>query len=195
MGESGVPRPPTPPPERGGGESLRNILDRPHVGGHVLAHGAVAAGRRQHQLPALVADRAAQPVDLRLRGHRDESVRRQVQETPNAPDKLRDFILGKAVFEAEHRPRMRDLGERRGWSRSQSLRRRVCSDELRKLLFKLAVLADQRVIFRVADLRRVLVVVEPVVARDLLREPHQAVGGLRLADRLSHARRRFPRAG
>ena len=59
---------------------------------------------------------------------------------------------------------------------------------MRETLLQLAVLADQRVIVRVADLRRVPVMVELVVARDLLREPHQPVGGIRLADRVgSHA--------
>ena len=67
---------------------------------------------------------------------------------------------------------MRDLGERGRRRGAKPLRRRIRADEMRETLLQLAVLADQSVIVSVADLRRVPVMVEPVVARDLLREPH-----------------------
>src|SRR6185312_15709060 len=50
---------------------LRNVLERPDVGGDVFTLGAVAAGRGGHEFAALVAQRHRQPVDLRLGAERD----------------------------------------------------------------------------------------------------------------------------
>ena len=79
---------------------------------HVLADGAVAARCRKHQLAALVAERAAQAVDLGLGGQRHDCIRRQRQEAPHPRDELAHLLVRKSVVEAEHRPRVRDLGER-----------------------------------------------------------------------------------
>ena len=106
-------------------DALRNVVDSPHIGGHVLADRPVAAGRREHQLAALVTQRAAQPVDLGLGGHRHERVGRQVQEALQARDELGDLVCRKGIVEAEHRPRVGDLGERAGRRRAEPLRRRI----------------------------------------------------------------------
>ena len=170
------------------GDALRNVGDRPHIGGHVLADRSVPARRREDQLAALVPQRAGQPVDLRLGRRRHEGIGGKVQEPPHPRDELAHLILGKGVLQAEHRPRMCDLGEGGRRRRAQPLRWGIGADQMREALLQLAVLADQSVIVRVADLRRVPVVVELVVARDFLREPHQPIGGIRLADRVgSHA--------
>ena len=170
------------------GDALRNVGDRPHVWRDVLADRPVAARRREHQLTALVSDRAGQAVDLGLRRHRHEGVGGKVQESLHARDELGHLILGECILEAEHRPRMRDLGKRGRRRCAKPPRRRIRADQVRETLLQLAVLADQSVIVRVADLRRVPVVVELVVARDLLRQPHQPVGGIRFADRVgTHA--------
>ena len=55
------------------------------------------------------------------------------------------------------------------------------ADEMRESRLQLAILADQRIIVRIGNLRRVLVVIELVVPRDFLGQPHQPVGGLGLA--------------
>ncbi len=172
---------------RGARDALRNVGDRADVRGNVLAHRPVAARRRQDQLSALVADGAGQPVDLRLGRHRHEGIGGKVQEAPHTGREIRDLILGEGIFQAEHRPRMRDLCERGSRSGAEPLRRGVRPNQLRKAFLQFAVLADQRIIVRVADLRRVPVVIQFVVARDLLREPHQPIGSIRLADRVRHA--------
>ena len=83
---------------------------------------------------------------------------------------------------------MRDLGERRVGAAPTRFDGRIRADQMRKRRLELAVLAHQRVIVGVGNLRRVLVVIEPVVPRDLLRQPHQAVGGLGFGQLdLSHA--------
>ena len=102
----------------------------------------------------------------------------QVQEPPHPADKFAHLLVAERIVEAEHRPRMGDLGQRRGRRRAKPLRRRIRPNQMRILLLQLAVLADQRVIFGVRNLRRILVVIELVVMRDLLGQAHQPVGGL-----------------
>ena len=104
------------------------------------------------------------------------------------PDEVGNLPFGKSVLETEHRPRMGDLGEACGRCRAEPFGRRIRPNQMREALLQLAVLADQRVIFPVGDLRRVLVVIEPVVPRDLLRQPHQPVGRLGLGQLLKHRR-------
>ena len=72
---------------------LRNVGDRPRVGGDVLADGAVAARCGENELAALVTKRAGQPVDLRFGGDRDRLVRGQREEAAHARDKLDHFLV------------------------------------------------------------------------------------------------------
>src|SRR6476469_5284005 len=50
--------------------ALRNIADRPHIGGHGLTDSTVAARRAEHQLALFIPERTTKPVDLGLGGHR-----------------------------------------------------------------------------------------------------------------------------
>ena len=49
---------------------------------------------------------------------------------------------------------------------------------MRKRRLQLRIAADQRVVFLIGNLGRILGVIEPVVMRDLLCEPHQFIGGV-----------------
>ena len=62
------------------------------------------------------------------------------------------------------------------------LARAVCANEKRKRRFKLGISAHQRVVFGIADLGRILRVIQLVVPRDRARKPHQFVGRLSLAN-------------
>ena len=53
---------------------------------------------------------------------------------------------------------------------------------MRKPGLQLGILADQRVILSVRNLRRVIVVIEAIVAGNFRRQPHQPVGRLRLGN-------------
>ncbi len=70
---------------------LRNVRDRPRVGGDILADGAVAARCGENEFGALVTKRARQPVDLRFGGDRDRLVRGEREEAAHARDKLDHF--------------------------------------------------------------------------------------------------------
>uniref|UniRef100_UPI00405387BD hypothetical protein n=1 Tax=Qipengyuania sp. GPGPB31 TaxID=3023518 RepID=UPI00405387BD len=58
----------------------------------------------------------------------------------------------------------------------------ILAHEVRKRRLQRGIAPHQRVIFRIADLGRVFGMVEPVVLRDLLRQPHQFIGGFGLGD-------------
>jgi hypothetical protein len=64
----------------------------------------------------------------------------QVQEALNPRDELAD-LLPKSIFEAEHRPCVRDLGEAVRRRRAKPLRRRIRANQLRESLLQLAILA------------------------------------------------------
>ncbi|CUS44707.1 hypothetical protein MGWOODY_Smn1891 [hydrothermal vent metagenome] len=155
---------------------LRDIGDRPHIGGHVLADLAVPPGECLNQLSALVAQRAGQAVDLGLGGQGDRRVFRQVEEPAHTRDELGCVLVGKAVVQAHHRPGVRHLGEMAGRGRADLRIGRIGSDQARKRGLDRVVAPDQCIIIGVGNLRRVLGVVELVVMRDLAGEPGQFGG-------------------
>ena len=59
---------------------------------------------------------------------------------------------------------------------ADQLRRRIRAHQLRECRLQLGIAADQRIIFRVRHLGRIVAVVQPVVPRNLTRQPHQFVG-------------------
>ena len=172
------------------GQLLRNVGDMRDIGGDVLAHLPVAARRRAHQLALLVAQRAGQPVDLVLAGERHRIAIRQRQEPPHARDPFLDLFGVEGIVEAHHANLVRHLAQRRGGGRVAHLAAgRILAHEVRKRRLQRSIAPHQRVIFRIADLGRVLGMVELVVLRDLLRQPHQFVGGFRLGDVDCHVTR------
>ena len=58
------------------------------------------------------------------------------------------------------------------------LRRAIVTDQMRKGLLKLAIAADECIILGIADLGRVLCVIELVMMCDFLRKPHQLISGI-----------------
>ena len=159
-------------------EPVRNVLQRFHVGGDVLALAAVAARRAGDQLAVLVAQRHRQAVDLRLGAEGDLLVVRQTQETADAADKIDDVLFRERIVERQHRHRVPHLGEARRRRRADTLRQAFERAQLREARLDRGVALPQPVVFGVRDRRRVVLVVAPVVLGDLGREPR--VLGLRL---------------
>ena len=148
-------------------EPLRNVLQRFHIGGDVLALGAVAARRAGDQRAVLVAQRHRQAVDLRLGGKRDLLVLRQTQKAADAADEIDDVLFGKRVVERQHRHRVPDLGEARRRRRADPLRQAFQRAQLRKARLDRVVALAQRVIGRIGNGRRVLLIIAPVMLGDL----------------------------
>ena len=159
-------------------QSLRNIGDVRHVGGDVLPHLPIAARGGEHQLALLVTKRAGEPIDLVLRGERDRLILAKREKPPQARDELGHLLLAEGVGEARHAHLVAHLGERRGGDRVPHLRaRRIRPNEVRKGRLQLPIAAHQRIISRIADLGRILGVVEPVMPRDVASQPRELGGG------------------
>ena len=161
----------------GAGQPLGNIADGADIGSHVLTRRAVATSRGEDQFALLVAKRAGQAVDLRLGGKRDGRVLRQGEEAADAGEKLGNVLVGKAIVEAHHAHGMRHFSEHRSRGGADLRIGRIGADQMRELGFERVVFADQRIIIRVADLRRILIMIEPVMLRHVLGKAHQAIGG------------------
>ena len=135
-------------------------------------------------------------VDLGLGGHRHEGIGGRFRNA-HAGDELADLLVRKAFSRLSIGRAWATLASAVVGAAPSRFDGEVGAHQVRKPLLELAVLADQRVIVGVGNLRRVLVVIEPVVARDLLGQPHQPVGGLGfVADRVAAMlAEQSPRAG
>ena len=119
----------------GSGQRRRDRLDRPQVGGHVLAGRAVAACRALDEPAALVAQRDREAVDLelgdvlqvrgRFRG------RRQPEALADASIERAELVVAEGVRQAEHRAAMADFAERPGRRAADALGRRLGRRERR----------------------------------------------------------------
>jgi hypothetical protein len=156
---------------------VRNVADRPRVRGDDFADRPVAAGQREDKPPVFVAQRAGQSVDLGLRGQRHRLGVVEPQEATDPREEFDHFVIGKGVFEAHHRPRVRDLGEMLGRCRTDLPARRIGADQVREGGLDRHILANQRVIIRIRNLRRILGVVQPVMPRDLIGKESEPFGG------------------
>ncbi len=155
-------------------QPLGQGLDRAQVGGHVLAGGAVAAGRALDEPATFVTQGDGQAVDLEL-GHVTEvggrlGGRRQAQPTAHSGVEGPQLVLGKDVAQREHRPLMADLAEGTRWGGANALGWRAGRDKLREGGLDGDQLAHQRVVLGVGDLGRVVLVVQLAVVQQCRRE-------------------------
>ena len=81
---------------------VRNLPDGPHICGHVLAFGPIAARRGHDKFATLVAQRHRQAVDLVLGGEVQRRVSRELQETPNPRDEFLDVLVAEHVSKRQH---------------------------------------------------------------------------------------------
>ena len=131
----------------------------------VLAHAAVAAGGAAHEAPALVEERDAEAVDLRL-AHVREARARQRAVKPRL--ELAQVVGRRGVVEREHGRAVLDRAEGIHGLAGHALRGTVRGDEVGKGGLHLAQLPHERVVLRVGDLGPRLGVIEVVVMVDLL---------------------------
>ena len=113
----------------------------------------------------LVDELDARAVELRLHDVVERSPRSSRRRTRSS--NARSSVLAHRVVEREHRHAVDELGEALGGRRADALRRRIGARELRVRCLERLELAEQRVVLRVGDLGRVLLVVEAQVAVQL----------------------------
>ena len=147
-------------------QAIRNGLDRAQVGRHVLAGRPVAARRALDEAAALVAEGDREAVDLQLRDVAEVRGRlrrrRQAEAAPDARVERPQLVVAERVAERQHRPAVADLVERGADRAADALGRRVGRDQLRMGGLERDELAEELVVLGVAELRGVLLVVEPV---------------------------------
>ena len=139
-------------------QPMRHALDRPDVGGDVLADAAVAARGRAGEPAVLIRQGARDPVDLEL-AH--EPVGRATEAARHAIAPGVQLVKREGVVERQHRRAMLHRREqRRHRGLPDALRRRVRRDQLGERVLEPAELEDELVVLGVADLG----VVQDVIA-------------------------------
>ena len=139
-------------------ELERQVSQRAEVFRHVLAGDPVAARGAAHEHTVFILERHGQTVDLRL----DRVIMRLRERGVHARAKRAQLIEREHVLQALERHLMVYLREGVERVAADVLRRRIGRGVLRVRLLELLQSAQERVIFKVADLGRVLHIVEKV---------------------------------
>ena len=148
-------------------QALWHVMDGHHVRRDVFALITVAAGCRLHQLSVLVAQRDGEAVDLGFGGERHLLRIRQIKKATDAPHEITHILIRKAIGERQHRHRVANLAKRVYRAGTHAPRRRVLADEIRKPCLDRIVALAQGVVLGIRDNGRILLVIGPIVLRDL----------------------------
>ena len=146
---------------RGIFQLLRYLFDSPDIGGDVLAHDTVAAGRSTNQFTVLVLKAARKTVDLDF----DDIFRLDTRVTHSAVE-ITQFIVGKCIQQAFHLDGMCHFCEASAGGAADMLGGRSRSDQLRVLRLQLLQFPRQGVVFKVLEFGGVLVVIKAVILLD-----------------------------
>ena len=139
---------------RGIFQSLWNALDGLDIGCHIFTHHAVAAGGSTHKYAVLIFQAAGKAVDLDL-----DDIFWLDPGFPYPAVKIAQFIEGKRIQKAFHFYSMRHLGKAPAGGAAHFLGRRIRSDQLREFCFQCFQLPGQSVIFKILQLRGILIIV------------------------------------
>ena len=145
------------------GQLLRNHRDGAQVGGHVLAGGAVTAGRALHEHAVLVAQADRQAIQLGF-GRKHQVV--AIQPLADAADEIAHLVIAEGIAQRQHRHRMDDRREAPGRRRTHLAGRRIGAGQLGMRAFQRFQLPHQRVVLRVGDVGIIQLVVAPVGVLD-----------------------------
>ena len=151
-------------------QSRRHRVHRAEVGGDVFTLGAVAARGTAHEAAVLVGQVDRQSIDLRFGDKRQLRACRQPDKASRAGTELAELFRAHCIVERQHRHAMADFCETALRRATHAVGWRVLADQMRKAGLDRGIALAQRVVGRVGDLRRVLLVVQLVVMRDLPRE-------------------------
>ena len=139
-------------------KGLGDAADGTHVCGNILAHHAVTAGRGADKLPILVLQAAGKTVDLNF-----HNIFRLYPGFADAAVKVPQLIKGKRIQQTFHLNGMGHLGQFTAGGAAHLLGGRCRCDKLGELRFQFLQLPRQGIVFKIFQLRRILIVVKPVV--------------------------------
>ena len=146
---------------RGIFQLFRYLFDSPDIGGDILAHDTVAAGRSTDQFTVLVLKAARKTVDLDF----DDILRLDTRVTHSAVE-ITQFIVGKCIQQTFHLDGMCHFCEAPAGGAADMLGGRSRSDQLRVLRLQLLQFPRQGVVFKVLEFGGVLVVIKAVILLD-----------------------------
>ena len=136
----------------------RQVSQRAQIFRHVLAGDTVAARRAAHEHTVFILERHGQTVDLRL----DRVIMRLRERTVHARAERAQLVKREHILQALERHLMVYLREGVERVAADVLRRRIGRGVLRVRRLELFEPAHKRVVFKVADLGRVLHVIEKI---------------------------------
>ena len=139
-------------------KGLGDAADGTHVCGNILAHHAVTTGRGADKLPILVLQAAGKTVDLNF-----HNIFRLHPGFADAAVKVPQFVEGKRIQQTFHLNGMGHLGQLAAGGAAHLLGGRCRCDKLGELRFQFLQLPRQGIVFKIFQLRRILIVVKPVV--------------------------------
>ena len=139
---------------RGIFQSLWNALDGLDIGCHIFTHNAVAAGGSTHKYAVLIFQAAGKAVDLDL-----DDIFRLDPGFLYPAVKIAQFIEGKCIQQALHLHSMCHLSKAPAGGAAHFLGRRIRSDQLREFCLQCFQLPGQSVIFKILQLRGILIIV------------------------------------
>ena len=155
-------------------QAQRHVLDGAHVGGDVLARGAVAARGGAHEAAVLVGERNRGAVDLQLAHER----RNAAEELLDAGEPFVELACAHGVVERVHAPLVHDGRELLADVAADALGGACRVDELGMRRLEGAQLVHERVECGVAYGRRVLGVIQVGVVLDLAAQRVDARRGI-----------------
>ena len=139
---------------RGIFQSLWNALDGLDIGCHFFTHHAVTAGGSTHKYAVFIFQAAGKAVDLDL-----DDIFRLDSGFPHPAVKIAQFIEGKRIKKAFHLHSMCHLGKTPAGGAAHFLGRGIRSDQLREFCLQCFQLPGQSVIFKILQLRGILIIV------------------------------------
>ena len=139
-------------------KGLGDAADGTHVCSNILAHHAVTTGGGTDKLPILILQAAGKTIDLDL-----HNIFRCDPGFADAAVKVTQFVEGKRVKQTFHLDSMGHLGQLAAGSAAHLLGGRCCCDQLRELRFQFLQFPRQGIVFKIFQLRCILIVVKPVV--------------------------------
>ncbi len=172
--------------------SNRHRAHGPHVVRHVLADLAIAARPRARELPVLVHELDRETVELRLHEERHLGVASDPLEMVAATtSEVAELVGAEDVREREERDPVHERCERLERRAADPRRRRALAAKCRESLLERLQLSVEQVVLAVGDLRRVELVVEPIVPVELGGQPVHARRSLLLVECEPRAAPRF----
>ena len=139
---------------RGIFQSLWNTLDGLDIRGHIFTHHAVTAGGSTHKYAVLIFQATGKAVDLDL-----DDIFWLDSGFSHPAVKIAQFIEGKCIQQAFHLHSMCHLGKAPAGGAAHFLGRGIRSDQLRKFCLQCFQLPGQSVIFKILQLRGILIIV------------------------------------